>query len=144
VRKLIRLDLKVGSKGYERMLKACDTIVKHRQGIQKNTCCCKLFGVNVTKFQERLKFKFVLREKSKKIPSAHKPKKDQGSHCPLRQLQQLLLFLLLLLVALLRRLLNTAKGGSWLHPSIVDGGMDRRVDGMKKTSFHHDHDTLYI
>jgi hypothetical protein len=47
-------------------------------------------------------------------------------------------------VALLRRLLNAAKGGSWLHPSIVDGGMDGRVDGMKKASFHHDHDVLYI
>jgi hypothetical protein len=42
------------------------------------------------------------------------------------------------------RLLNAAKGGSWLHPSIVDGGMDERVDGMKKASFHHDHDVLYI
>jgi hypothetical protein len=56
----------------------------------------------------------------------------------------IVLFLLLLLVALLRRLLNAAKGSSWLHPSIVDGGMDGRVDGMKKTSFHHDHDVLYI
>jgi hypothetical protein len=54
------------------------------------------------------------------------------------------MFLLLLFVALLRRLLNMAKGGSWLHPSIVDGGMDGRVDGMKKTSSHHDHDVLYI
>jgi hypothetical protein len=52
--------------------------------------------------------------------------------------------LLLILVALLWRLLNTAKGGNWLHPSIVDGGMDGRVDMMKKTSFHHDHDILYI
>jgi hypothetical protein len=33
---------------------------------------------------------------------------------------------------------------SWLHPSIVDGEMDGRVDGMKKTSFHHDHNVLYI
>jgi len=41
-------------------------------------------------------------------------------------------------------LLNTAKGGNWLHPSIVDGRMDGRVDKMKKTSFHHDHDVLYI
>jgi hypothetical protein len=32
---------------------------------------------------------------------------------------------------------------SWLHPSIVDGKMDGRVDGMKKVSFHH-HDVLYI
>jgi hypothetical protein len=62
----------------------------------------------------------------------------------LRQLHQLLLFLLLLLVALLWHLLNAAKGGNWLHPSIVDQGMDRRVDRMKKTSFHHNHDVLYI
>jgi hypothetical protein len=47
-------------------------------------------------------------------------------------------------VALPRHLLNAAKGGSWLHPSIVDGGMDGRVDMMKKASFHHDHDVLYI
>jgi hypothetical protein len=26
----------------------------------------------------------------------------------------------------------------------VDGGMDGRVDGMKKTSFHHEHNVLYI
>jgi hypothetical protein len=68
----------------------------------------------------------------------------QGSHSSLQQLQQLLLFLLLLLVALLRRLLNATKGGSWLHPSIVDGGMDERVDEMEKASFHHNHDVLYI
>jgi hypothetical protein len=47
-------------------------------------------------------------------------------------------------VVLLGRLLDTAKGGIWLHPSIVDGGMDGRVDGMKNVSFHHDHDILYI
>jgi hypothetical protein len=77
-------------------------------------------------------------------PLLYVPEKDQGSHSPLQQLHQLLLFLLLLLVALLWRLLNAAKGSSWLHPSIVDGGMDERVDGMKKASFHHDHDVLYI
>jgi len=94
-------------------------------------------------------------------------------YSPLWQLQQLLLFLLLLLVALLWCLLNAAKGGNWLHPSIVlflllllvallrhllnaakgnnylhrsiaKGGMDGRVDEMKKASFHHDHDILYI
>jgi len=54
------------------------------------------------------------------------------------------MFLLLLLVVILQRFLNAAKGGNWLHPSIVDGGMDGRVDGMKKTSFHHNHDILYI
>ncbi len=94
------------------MLKVCDNIVKHRQRIQRSTCCCKLFGVSVTKLQEHLKFKFVLRKKSKKIPSAHKPEKDQGSHSLLQQLHQLLLFLLLFFVALLRLLLNAAKGGS--------------------------------
>jgi hypothetical protein len=26
----------------------------------------------------------------------------------------------------------------------VDGGMDEKVDGMEKASFHHDHDVLYI
>jgi hypothetical protein len=52
--------------------------------------------------------------------------------------------MLLFLVALLRHLLNTTKGCSWLHPSIVDGGMNEKVDRMKKTSFHHDHDILYI
>ncbi len=40
--------------------------------------------------------------------------------------------------------LIATKGGSWIHPSIVDGGMDGRVDGMKKTSFHHEHNVLYI
>jgi hypothetical protein len=84
VRKLIKLDLKVGSEGYQSMLEVCDTIVKHRQGIQRSTCCCKLFGVSVTKLQERLKSKFVLRKKSKKIPNAHKPEKDQGFHSLLR------------------------------------------------------------
>jgi hypothetical protein len=54
------------------------------------------------------------------------------------------MFLLMLLVAFLRCFLNAAKGGSWLHPSIMDGGMDGRVDGMKKTSFHHEDDILYI
>jgi hypothetical protein len=54
------------------------------------------------------------------------------------------MFLLQLLMALLRHLFNAAKGSSWLHPSIVDGGMDGRVDGMKKTSFHDDHNVLYI
>jgi len=42
----------------------------------------KLTSSSVTKLQERLKFKFVLRKKSKEIPSAHKPEKDQGSHSP--------------------------------------------------------------
>jgi hypothetical protein len=42
----------------------------------------KLTSGSVTKLQERLKFKIVLRKKSKEIPSAHKPEKNQGSHSP--------------------------------------------------------------
>jgi membrane-associated PAP2 superfamily phosphatase len=49
-------------------------------------------------------------------------------YSPLRQLHQLLLFLLLLLVTLVQRLFNTTKGDNWLHPSIVDGGMDKWTD----------------
>jgi len=104
----------------------------------------KLTSNSITKLQERLKFKFVLRKKSKEIPSAHKPEKYQGSHSPLWQLHYLLMFMLLFLVALLRHLLNAAKGGNWLHPSIVDGGMDGKVDWMKKTSFHHDHILMFL
>jgi hypothetical protein len=40
----------------------------------------KLTSGNVTKLKKRLHFKFVLRKKSKEVPSADKPKKDQGSH----------------------------------------------------------------
>jgi len=40
----------------------------------------KLTSNSITKLQERLHFKFVLRKKSKEVPSANKPKKDQKFH----------------------------------------------------------------